>query len=105
MHAQARNNVYFGGVVPVTLLVVVDSLELVLLLLVQVAHLREDFRVCGHLSDKDVVPLEGLPAHANQFINVGNLVDNFIRVRNNSMQFFKRLQGLIIITEALVNKT
>lgn len=42
-----------------------NGLELILLLLIQIAHLGEDFRVAGYLGDQDVVPLEGLSAHTN----------------------------------------
>ena len=45
MHAQARDYVDLGRVVTVALLIEVHSLELVLLLLVQVAHLGEDFGI------------------------------------------------------------
>ena len=57
VHAQARDHIDLGGIVPVTFLVEVHGLELVLLLLVQVAHLGEDFRVTWHLCDQDIVPL------------------------------------------------
>ena len=53
---QARDHVNLGGVVSVAFLVVVHGLELVLLLLVQVAHFCEDLGVGGDLSDEDVVP-------------------------------------------------
>lgn len=57
VHAQARDDIDLGWVVPVRLLVEMDGLELILLLLVEVAHFGEDLRVTGHLRDQDVVPL------------------------------------------------
>ena len=56
VHAEARDYIDLRWIVPVALLVEVDSLELILLLLVEVAHLGQDFRVTGHLCDQDVVP-------------------------------------------------
>ena len=45
VHTQAGDHVNLGRVVSVTFLVVVDGLEFILLLLIKVAHLGEDFRV------------------------------------------------------------
>jgi len=105
VHAQAGDDVYFGGVVAVAFLVVVDGLELVLLLLVEVAHLGEDFRVGGDFGDKDIVPLQSLSPHSNQLIHMCDLIDHLIRVGNNRVQLFKRLQRLIIIAETLIYET
>lgn len=78
MHAEARDHVNLCRVVTVGLLVEMDGLELILLLLVKVAHFGEDLRISGHLGNKDVVPLEGLATHANQLVNVRNLVDDLV---------------------------
>ena len=43
VHAQARNHIQLGWIVSIRLHVIVHSLELVLLLLVEVAHLCENF--------------------------------------------------------------
>jgi len=91
VHAETRNDIYFGGVIPEAFIVVVHRLELVILLLVEIAHLSEDFWVWGHLGDQDVVPFECLPTHADQFVHVSDLVDNFVRVRNYSVKFLERL--------------
>jgi len=85
MHTKATDNINFGGVVSVTFLVVVDSLEFIRLLLVKVSHLGEDFRISGYLGDQDVVPLQSLASHTDQFINVSDLVNDFIRVGDNSV--------------------
>ena len=45
VHTKARNDIDLGGIVAVTFLVEMHSLELVLLLLVQVAHLGENLGV------------------------------------------------------------
>ena len=74
MHAKAGDNVDFGRVVSVAFLVEVNSLELVLFLLVKVAHFGENFRVRGDLSYQDIVPFEGLSAHTNEFIDVRDLI-------------------------------
>ena len=92
VHAQARDDVDFGRVVPVALLVEMHGLELILLLLVQIAHLGENLRVRRHLSDQDVVPLQGFTAHANQLVNVRDLVKHLVAVGNNGVQLFKCLQ-------------
>ncbi len=65
MHAEARYNIDLCRVVAVRLLIVMNCLELILLLLIQIAHLGEDFRVAGYLGYQDVVPLEGLSTHAD----------------------------------------
>lgn len=85
VHTKATDDINFGGVIPVTLLVVVDSLELIRLLLVEVSHLGEDFRVSGYLGDQDIVPLESLASHTDQFINMSYLINNLITVRNDSV--------------------
>ena len=50
VHTQARDNINFGWVVSVTLLVVMHSLELILFLLIKVTHLSQDLRVSWHFS-------------------------------------------------------
>ena len=105
VHSQATDDVDLGGVIPIALLVVVHGLELVLFLLVEVAHLCEDFRVTWHLRDQNVVPLESLPAHADQFIHMGYLIDDLVAIGDDSVQFLERLQRLIIVSKALVHQT
>lgn len=105
MHAQTRDHINFGWVVPETLLVEMNCLELVLFLLVEVAHFGEDFRVARNFSYQDVVPLESFSSHSDQFIDVGNLIQHLVAIGNNSMQLFKSLQRLIVIPQALVDKT
>lgn len=78
MHTEARDHINLGRVVPVRFLVEVHSLELVLLLLIEVTHLSEDLRITRHLGDQDVVPFQSLASHTDQFVNVSDLVDNFV---------------------------
>ena len=80
------------------------SLELVLLLLIQVAHLGEDLRVARHLSDQDVVPLEGLSAHADQLVHVRDLVDHLVAVRDDGMELLESLEAFVVVAQALVHK-
>ena len=80
------------------------SLELILLLLIQIAHLGEDLRVARHLSDQDVVPLECLSAHADQLVHVRDLVDHLIAVRDNSVQLLESLEAFIVVAQAFVHK-
>ncbi|MEN9873382.1 MAG: hypothetical protein RL186_279, partial [Pseudomonadota bacterium] len=86
VHAQTRNDFDFGWVVSVRLLVVMHGLEFVLLLLVEIPHFGQDFRVSWHLGDQDVVPLEGLSAHSDQLVDVSNLVDHFVAVGDDGVQ-------------------
>ena len=104
VHSEARDHIDLRWIVPVALLVEVDSLELILLLLVEVAHLGQDFRVTGHLSDQDVVPLEGLTTHADQLVNVSDLVQDFIAVWNDRVQLLKSLERFVVVAETLVNE-
>jgi len=104
VHAEARNDVDLRRVVPVGLLVEVHCLELVLLLLVQVAHFGEDFRVTGHLGDEDVVPLEGFTAHTDQLVNMSDLVQDFIAVGDDGVQLFEGLERLVVVAESLVDQ-
>ena len=104
MHAETRDDIDLGRVVAVGLLVVVDGLELVLLLLIQIAHLGEDLRVARHLSDQDVVPLEGLSTHADQLVDVRDLVDHFVAVWDDRVQLLEGLQGLVVVAQAFVHK-
>jgi len=46
-----------------------------------------------------------LATHADQFVHVSDLVDNFVRVRNYSVEFLERLQRFIIISESFVYQT
>ena len=82
-----------------------DVLELVLFLLVEISHFGEDFRVSWDLGDQDVVPLKSLSSHTNEFINMGNLVDNFVTVWDDSVKFFKCLETLIVVVKSLVDET
>jgi len=81
----------------------VNSLELVLLLLVEVAHLRQNFRVTRHFRDEDIVPLEGLATRLNQLVHVSNLINDLIRVGNNRVQLLKSLQRFVIVAKTLVD--
>ena len=105
VHAEAGDHVDLGGVVAVALLIEVDSLKLVLLLLVEVAHFREDLRVTGHLRDQNVVPFEGLATHTNQLVHVGDLVNHLIAVRNNGVELLKCLERFVVVAETLVNQS
>lgn len=68
-----------------------NSLILILLQLVQITHFGKDLGVCGYLGDQNGVPLEGLSLHTNQFVDMSNLEDDLIRVRNYGVQL---LEGL-----------
>ena len=92
VHTQARDHINLGRVVAVRLLVEVDGLELILLLLVEVTHLRKNFRVRGHLRNQNVVPLEGLATHTNQLVDVSDLVDNLVTVGDNGVELLESLQ-------------
>jgi len=85
VHAQATDHINFRRIVPVTFLVVMDSLELIRLLLVKVSHLGKDFRVRWHLGDEDVVPFQSLTSHTDQLVHVSDLVDDFITVGDYSV--------------------
>ena len=103
VHPQARDHVDLRRVVPVRLLVVVHRLELVLLLLIQIAHLCQYLRIAWHLSDQDVVPLEGLATHADQLVDMGYLVDHLVTVRNDCVQLLEGLKTLVVVAETLVH--
>ena len=105
VHAEARDHIDLRRVVPVALLVKVDSLELVLLLLVEVTHLCKDLRITRHLRDKDVVPLEGFTSHSDQLINVGDLVKHLVGVGDDGVELLEGLQRLVVVAKALVNQT
>ena len=81
-----------------------NSLEFILLLLIKIAHLSQNFAVGWYFCYQDVVPLQRLPSHANQLVNVRNLVDNFITVGYNCVELFKSLQRLVVITKSLVDE-
>ena len=106
MHTECGDHIDFRWVVPEGLLVEVDSLELILLLLVQESHLCEDLRVAlDVLSDQHVVPLESLSAHADILIHVSNLEENLITIWDNRVKFLESLQRFIVVSELLVNKS
>jgi len=65
MHTEAGDDINLRWVVPVTLLIEVDSLKLILLLLIKIAHLGENFRVAWNFSDENIVPLESFTSHSN----------------------------------------
>ena len=104
VHTQARDHINLRRVVPVALLIEMDSLELILLLLVQIAHLGEDLRVARHFRDQYVVPFESFTAHSDQLINVRDLIEHFIAIRDDGVEFFEGLQALVVVAEALVNQ-
>ena len=81
------------------------SLELVLLLLVEIAHLGEDLRVARHFRDQDVVPLEGFTSHSDQLVHMRNLIKHLVAVGDNRVELLESLQGLVVVAEALVDET
>lgn len=105
VHAQAGDNIDLRWVVSVTFLVEVNRLELVLLLLVEVAHLSEDFRIARHLGDQNVVPLKSLATHADKLVDVSDLVQNLVTVGDDRVQLLEGLEGFIVVSEALVDET
>jgi len=105
VHTQAGDDINLGWVVSVTLLVVVDVLELVLFLLVEVSHLSQDFRVSRDLGNQDIVPLQGLSSHTDELVHVSDLVDDLITVRNDGVKFLEGLKTLIVVVQSLVHKT
>ena len=105
MHTKTRNDINFSWIVSVALLIVVDSLEFILFLLVQVTHLSQNFGVRGDLGDQNIVPFESLASHTDQLIDVGNLVDDFVAVRDDGVQFLECLERLVIVAESLVHQT
>ena len=82
-----------------------DGLELILLLLVKVTHLGKDLGIAWNLGDENVVPFEGFTPHSNQLINMSDLVEHLVAVWNDRVELFKSLEGLIVVSEALVDKT
>ena len=92
VHTEAGDDVDLGWVVSVGFLVEMNGLEFVLFLLVEVAHLGEDFRVGGDLGDEDVVPFEGFTTHADEFVDVSDLVEDLVAVWNDSVELLKGLQ-------------
>ena len=105
VHTEARDDIDLGWVVSVTLLVVVNSLELILLLLVEVTHLSEDLRVSWDLGYENVVPLEGLSSHTDKFVDMSNLVDDLITIWDDGVKLLKSLKTLIVIVKSLVNQS
>jgi hypothetical protein len=105
VHTEARDDINLCWVVSVTLLIIVNSLELVLLLLVEVTHLGKNLRIGWDLGYENVVPFESLSSHSNELIDVSNLVDNFITIWNNSVQFLESLKTLIVIVKSFVNQS
>jgi len=82
----------------------VHCLELILFLLVKVAHLGKNFRVRRNLGDQDVIPLESFTSHTNQLVNMSDLVKDLIRVGNNGVKFLESLQRFIVVTKALIDQ-
>jgi hypothetical protein len=82
-----------------------DCLELVLFLLIQIAHLGEDLRIAWYLSDEYIVPLEGLSAHSNQFVDMSDLVDHLVAIWDDSVKLLKSLKTFVVITKTLVYQT
>lgn len=105
MHTEARDHIDLCWVVSVTLLVIVNSLELILLLLVEITHLGKNLRVGWNLGHENVVPLESLSSHSNELVDMSNLVDNFITVWNDSVKFLESLKTLIVVVKSLVNQS
>jgi len=83
----------------------VNCLKFILFLLVQIAHFGKDLRVAGYLGDQNVVPFESFSSHSDEFVDVSNLVQNFIAIGNNGVQLFKGLQRLIVVAQAFVDQT
>lgn len=98
MHTKARDYIDFGWVIAIRLLVVVNSLELILFLLIQVAHLGKDLTIRGYLCDQDVVPLDSLSPHTDQLVHMSYLVDDLIAVWDDCMQLFKGLKRLVVVS-------
>ena len=97
VHTKTGDNVDLSRIVTIALLVIVNGLKLILFLLVQVAHLGQDFRVGRHFGDQDVVPFKSLSSHTDELVDVGNLVDYFITVWDYGVKLFKRLKTFIIV--------
>jgi hypothetical protein len=85
VHSKTRDHVDLSGIIPIGLGVEVNGLELILLLLIQVAHFSQDFTVAWYLGYQNVVPLQSLSPHTNKLINMCDLVNYFIAVRNDSV--------------------
>lgn len=105
VHTKARDDINLSRVVSITFLVVVNSLELILLLLVEVTHLGKDFRVSWNLGHEDVVPFESLSSHSDKLINMSDLIDDFIAVWNDSVKFLESLKTLVVVVKSLVNQS
>jgi len=105
VHTEARDNINLCWVVSITLLVIVNSLELILLLLVEITHLGKNLRVGWDLGDENVVPFESLSSHSNELVDMSNLVNNFITIWNDSVKFLKSLKTLIVIVKSIVNQS
>ena len=85
VHTQTRDHINFGGIVPIRLGIKVNSLEFVLLLLIQVAHLSEDLTVTWYFGYQNVVPLKSLASHANKLVNMSDLIYYLITVGDDSV--------------------
>lgn len=105
VHTEARDDINLCWVVSITLLIIMNSLELILFLLVEVTHLCKNLRVGWDLGDENIVPFEGLSSHSNELINMSNLVDNFITIWNDSVKFLESLKTLVVIIKSFVNQT
>ena len=104
IHTKTRNNIDFSRVVPIGLLVKVDSLKLILFLLIKVSHFCENFTIAWYFGYQDIVPLESLSSHTNKLVNMGNLVNDFITIGNDSMKFLKCLKRFVIISKSFVDE-
>ena len=105
VHTEARDDINLCWVVSITLLIIMNSLELILLLLVEVTHLGKNLRVGWHLGHENVVPFKSLSSHSNELVDMSNLVDNFITIWNDSVKFLESLKTLIVIVKSFVNQT
>ena len=85
VHTQARDHINFCGIVPIRLGVEVNGLELVLFLLIQIAHLSEDLTVTWYFGYQNVVPLKSLASHADKLVNMSDLIYHLITVRDDSV--------------------
>ena len=105
VHTETRDDINLCWVVSITLLVIVNSLELILLLLVEITHFGKNLRVGWDLGDENVVPFESLSSHSNELVDMSNLVNNFITIWNDSVKFLKSLKTLIVIVKSFVNQS
>lgn len=72
--------------------------------MIKIAHLGKDFRITWYLRYQDIVPFDGLATHANQLVDVRDLVDHLVAVRDDSMQLLERLERFVVVAETLVDE-